>query len=355
MNSADFYFKVSKDYPDFSIAVELALNQGEFFSLLGPSGCGKTTFLRLIAGLERATDSRIIVQRQDVSDLSPANRRIGMVFQDYALFPHLNVIENIKYGLKNQKLTAGAIKAKTEELLTLFELEHLATRDIHQLSGGEKQRVALARALAPEPLLLLMDEPFSALDYGLRNRLRNELQMYQRKLGFTCIFVTHQQEEALIVSDRLGVMQQGALIQYGTPLEIYEKPVNRFVAEFVGEANLLTGNVVANDNNNNNFRLELPELKSEVPLFGFDYSTGRYSILIRPEEIIVNYQELLEGTIGIKARITKLEYLGYMMRMELEVNDLKLKAATFNQDYSQFKIGAEIRIGFNLTNPKFVK
>lgn len=234
---------LTRKYPEFTLKADFRVASGEFFSLLGPSGCGKTTLLRLIAGLETPEQGLIRLGGEDATDQAPAQRRIGMVFQDYALFPHLNVEDNIGYGLVMQKRSSRERTERIGEMLDLFEITSLARREVSSLSGGERQRVALARALAPEPLAILLDEPFSALDYGLRRRLREELRNLQRKAGFTAIFVTHHQEDAMALSDRLGIMDQGRIIQTGTPQELYEHPKSLKAAMLLGEVNCLEGMV----------------------------------------------------------------------------------------------------------------
>ena len=202
---------IRRVYPEFALEASFAVSQGEFFSILGPSGSGKTTLLRLIAGFDRPDGGRLLLAGQDITRLPPHRRRIGMVFQDYALFPHLSVGENVAYGLKMQGLPPGPRRQKTEELLVLVGLAGFYHRDPSSLSGGEQQRVALARALAPDPLVLLFDEPFSALDQSLRQHLRREIRDLQRQTGFTALFVTHSQEEALSLSDRMLVMSRGQI------------------------------------------------------------------------------------------------------------------------------------------------
>src|SRR5690554_4337900 len=279
--------RVEKVYPEFRMKIDLQVSRGEIFSLVGPSGCGKTTLLRLISGLEEPDHGEIILNGKDITALPPAQRRVGLVFQDYALFPHLTVAGNIEYGLKVQHLPAPARRQRLAELLALFSLEGLAHRQIQHLSGGEKQRVALARALAPKPLLLLLDEPFSALDYSLRQRLRQELKKLQAKLGFTAIFVTHQQEEALSFGGRLGVMENGRLVQTGTAEEVYENPATPFVAGFLGEANLLPCSVEWEEGRarirlDGNDCFELP-LTEEFQPAGFP--AGKYLLMLRPEDL----------------------------------------------------------------------
>lgn len=219
--------------------VSISIRKGEFFTLLGPSGCGKTTLLRLIAGFEMPTSGTILLDDQDVTYLPPNQRPVNTVFQSYALFPHLTVRENIGFSLKMQRRTKSEIAERTDQMLDLVKMEQLADRKTAQLSGGQQQRVALARALAPQPKVLLLDEPLSALDLKLRKEMQVELKRLQKETGITFVFVTHDQEEALTMSDRIAVMNAGRLQQVATPREIYTAPVNRFVASFIGETNFL--------------------------------------------------------------------------------------------------------------------
>ncbi len=219
--------------------VSLTIRKGEFFTLLGPSGCGKTTLLRLIAGFEMPTSGTILLDGQDVTDLPPNHRPVNTVFQSYALFPHLSVRENIGFALKMLGRPNAEVEARTAAMLSLVKLDALADRATAQLSGGQQQRVALARALAPQPKVLLLDEPLSALDLKLRKEMQVELKRLQKETGITFVFVTHDQEEALTMSDRIGVMSSGKLQQVASPREIYTAPVNRFVADFIGETNFL--------------------------------------------------------------------------------------------------------------------
>ncbi len=219
--------------------VSISIREGEFFTLLGPSGCGKTTLLRLIAGFEMPTSGVILLNGQDITYLPPNKRPVNTVFQSYALFPHLTVSENIGFGLQMQGRPKSEVKETVARMLALVKLEALADRKIGQLSGGQQQRVALARALAPAPKVLLLDEPLSALDLQLRKEMQIELKRLQTETGITFVFVTHDQEEALTMSDRIGVMSAGKLQQVGSPKQIYTNPVNRFVASFIGETNFL--------------------------------------------------------------------------------------------------------------------
>ncbi|WP_461432265.1 ABC transporter ATP-binding protein [Hoeflea alexandrii] len=219
--------------------VSVDIRQNEFFTLLGPSGCGKTTLLRLIAGFEQPTSGEVLLDGRDFSGKPPYQRPVNTVFQNYALFPHMTVAQNISFGLEMLGRPKDRIKAVTEEMLRLVQLEAMADRRITQISGGQQQRVALARALAPQPKVLLLDEPLSALDLQLRKEMQLELKRLQTDTGITFVFVTHDQDEALTMSDRIAVMNRGKILQVGTPREIYNKPQHRFVAGFVGEINLL--------------------------------------------------------------------------------------------------------------------
>ena len=218
--------------------VSVDIRRGEFFTLLGPSGCGKTTLLRLIAGFEMPTEGTILLDDVDITTLPPNKRPVNTVFQSYALFPHLTVAQNVAFGLQMLGKPKAEVKATTERMLGLVKLEELAGRKVAQLSGGQQQRVALARALAPQPKVLLLDEPLSALDLQLRKEMQIELKRLQTETGITFIFVTHDQEEALTMSDRIAVMSAGKIEQIGTPRDIYRHPKNSFVAEFIGETNL---------------------------------------------------------------------------------------------------------------------
>jgi putrescine transport system ATP-binding protein len=234
---------VTKRFGEFIAIDNLTLDiyKNEFFSLLGPSGCGKTTLLRMLAGFEKITDGKILVDGEDISEIPPHLRPINMMFQSYALFPHMTVEKNIAFGLKQDNLPANEINQRVEEMLELVELTDFANRKPNQLSGGQSQRVALARSLAKRPKLLLLDEPLGALDKRLREQTQFELMDIQEKLEVTFVIVTHDQEEAMTVSSRIGVMDSGNLVQVATPAEIYEAPINKDVADFIGDVNILKG------------------------------------------------------------------------------------------------------------------
>ena len=240
---------VTKRFSGFTAVDRLSLDifEGEFFALLGPSGCGKTTLLRMLAGFETPDEGCILLDGEDITRVPPYRRPVNMMFQSYALFPHLNVEHNIAFGLRQEKLPKAEIAARTNEALALVRLEGLQHRKPHQLSGGQRQRVALARCLVKRPRVLLLDEPLAALDRRLREDTRFELMDLQSKLGLTFVIVTHDQEEAMSLADRIGVMDHGRLVQVATPPEIYEQPNSRWVAQFVGEVNLLEGKVASID------------------------------------------------------------------------------------------------------------
>ncbi|MFA7567628.1 MAG: ABC transporter ATP-binding protein [Alkalispirochaeta sp.] len=231
---------VTKTYPEFDMSIDFTIQDGELVSILGPSGSGKTTTLRLIAGFEQPDGGKIVINDRDVTGLSPAERQIGYVFQDYTLFPHMTVAANVGYGLRVRRRPASEINAKVRDLLDMTDLSGYENRDVATLSGGERQRVAIARALAVDPVLLLLDEPFSSIDEVLRRDLRDEIVRLQKRLGITVVFVTHSRQEALSISDRVAVLDNGAVIQYEEVEKLYREPKNAFVASFVGEANFLT-------------------------------------------------------------------------------------------------------------------
>lgn len=228
-------------------SVSLQVNKGEFLTLLGPSGCGKTTTLRIIAGLEYPDEGRVLLQGQDVTNWEPNKRNVNTVFQNYALFPHMNVFHNIAYGLKLRKVAKPEIKRRVEEILQMVRLPDYGKRQPSQLSGGQRQRVAIARALINRPAVLLLDEPLGALDLQLRRQMQTELKNLQQKLGITFIYITHDQEEALNMSDRIGIMNAGRIEQLGSPDDIYERPQTRFAAQFIGQSNIITATVTGKD------------------------------------------------------------------------------------------------------------
>ncbi len=287
--------------------VSVDIRRGEFFTLLGPSGCGKTTLLRLIAGFEMPTDGTILLDGTDITTLPPNRRPVNTVFQSYALFPHLTVAQNIGFGLEMLGKSAAEVKARTAQMLALVKLEAMAGRRTSQLSGGQQQRVALARALAPQPKVLLLDEPLSALDLKLRKEMQIELKRLQLETGITFIFVTHDQEEALTMSDRIAVMSAGRIQQVGTAKDIYIHPKNRFVASFIGETNFLHGLAEAGA-----LRLGTGE-RIDVPGL---VAGGEATVSVRPEQV-----RLALPSDGLKASVKTLVYFGTDTHCHLALSD----------------------------------
>ncbi|HEY4203014.1 MAG TPA: ABC transporter ATP-binding protein [Devosiaceae bacterium] len=305
--------------------VELAFNKGEFISLLGPSGCGKTTILRMVAGFERPTTGAIIVDGRDITNLSPNQRNIGMVFQAYALFPNMNVADNVGFGLKIAGMPREQARARVQEMLKLIGLAGFDKRFPFELSGGQQQRVALARALAPRPRMLLLDEPLSALDAKIRVSLRQEIRAIQRELGITTIFVTHDQEEALSISDRIVVLNAGRVEQFGNPFEIYNRPTTRFVATFVGTLNTLEARIEDVDQKRvlvDGQSITLATLPAGAQ------KHGALSLTLRPEAVALgktNGQDiLLEGT------VSDVSFLGSVIRLRVNLGQNSVSLDTFN-------------------------
>ena len=295
---------VSKSFGAFVALqdVDLTIRRGEFVCFLGPSGCGKTTLLRIIAGLEQQSSGRIVQNGRDVSDLPPAARDYGIVFQSYALFPNLTIEQNVGYGLVNRRQGRAQIRQRVAELLALVGLPDAGPKYPSQCSGGQQQRIALARALATSPGLLLLDEPLSALDAKVRERLRGELRGLQRKLGVTTIMVTHDQEEALSLADRVVVMNQGVIEQVGTPLEVYERAATPFVADFLGRINVLDAQSLGGGR----YRIGTLELQT-----GADgVAAGRrVRLYLRPEDRHVEGDALCSADV-LRGRVAKLDFLG---------------------------------------------
>ena len=304
---------IAKKFSEFVALrdISLSIAAGEFICFLGPSGCGKTTLLRIIAGLERQNAGTVRMAGRDVSGLPPALRNYGIVFQSYALFPNLTVGRNVGYGLETRKIDAAAIARRVDELLTLVGLARHRDKYPAQLSGGEQQRVALARALAPAPALLLLDEPLSALDARVRQSLRHEIRGLQRRLGVTTIMVTHDQEEALAMADRIVVMNAGRVEQVGPPAEVYRRPRTPFVARFVGQMNFLPAVAAARSGW---ARVDDVELRHQP---GFEAGAGNpVTLAIRPEEIAVGPAAAGAANV-LQARIETVQFLGPFTRLAL--------------------------------------
>ncbi len=315
---------------------DLALAQGEFVSLLGPSGCGKTTALRVVAGFERADAGTVLVGGENISDMPVSKRDMGMVFQSYSLFPHLSALDNVAFGLRMRKQGASQRRKIAGEMLELVGLSNQADKYAHQMSGGQQQRVALARALAISPRVLLLDEPLSALDAKVRDGLRDEICRIQRELGITTLFVTHDQEEAMAISDRVGVMSNGRLEQIGAPADVYRSPASAFVARFVGTVNTLLGTVVEGG-------VKTAAGFVAVPVVGHA-AASEVKVLVRPEAVIVDQA----GNPGLVASVTSLSFRGAVTRMTLEVRGgVQLLADIAGTAAEQFSSGGDVAVRFD--------
>ncbi|WP_295531647.1 ABC transporter ATP-binding protein [uncultured Thioclava sp.] len=315
------FFGTNRVVKDFNLAID----QGEFVSLLGPSGCGKTTVLRMVAGFETTSSGAISIDGQDVTHLRPNQRNIGMVFQSYALFPNLTVAQNVGFGMRVAGRPKSEIKARVDEMLRLIGLPKLGNRYPFQLSGGQQQRVALARALAVQPRVLLLDEPLSALDAKIRVSLRDEIREIQRELGITTIFVTHDQEEALSMSDRVVVMNGGVAEQTGAPFEIYNHPTTRFVAQFVGTLNTLSATVV--DAKTGRVTVGETPIALNRPLAGA--TTGEtINLALRPEVVSLGRKEGRDTILA--GRLAEVHFLGSTIRMRVDVGGTLISLDTFN-------------------------
>ena len=323
---------------DFDLAVE----RGEFISFLGPSGCGKTTTLRMVAGFETPTSGVIRIDGKDVTKAKPNQRNVGMVFQSYALFPNMTIADNVGFGLKVAGRPAAEIRSRVEEMLALIKLPQLGGRYPYQLSGGQQQRVALARALAIKPKLLLLDEPLSALDAKIRVSLRQEIRQIQRELGITAIYVTHDQEEALSISDRIVVMSQGRMEQVGTPFEIYNYPRTRFVASFVGTLNVLKAQVT---DASGRLTVDGQPIATAAPLG--DAKTGEFrSIALRPEAVSLTAgagdANTLQGT------VEEVSFLGSVVRIRVRFGENAISLDTFNKpSVAPPERGTKVAVGFS--------
>jgi ABC-type Fe3+/spermidine/putrescine transport system ATPase subunit len=320
--------------------INLQIEDGQFFTFLGPSGCGKTTILRLIAGFITPDSGSIFLSNVDITSLEPEKRNVGMVFQNYALFPFMTVIENIEYGLKVQKRSKSQIQEKAERYLSMVGLEGLESRNVSDLSGGEQQRVAFARSLAIEPKVLLLDEPLSNLDARLRDNMRSELKRLQTQLGITTIFVTHDQTEALTMSDQLAVFNEGRCIQTGTPEDIYQNPQDSFVAQFIGETNLLS---TRSDNDQH------PILIKKI-VAGVGSDAGRY-ISIRPQDIRIS-ADITDSDYSFAGIVENRSYNGLTTELSVRVDNVTFRSVQLNSATGQCtpSVGQNVFINFSATD-----
>jgi len=333
---------LTKQYKDVLAVDDLTLEvePGTLVCLLGPSGCGKTTTLRMIAGFEDPTAGRILIGDEDVTEMPPYSRPTAMVFQSYALFPHMTVYENVAYGLKARRTPKDEIPGKVQEALALMELVGQDEKSPPQLSGGQQQRVALARALVIRPKVLLFDEPLSNLDAQLRVRMRSELRDIQHRLGISSVYVTHDQEEAFSIADRVAIMNQGKLTQLGSPIDLYQRPADRFVAEFVGLSNVVPAELLGSNDKGADIRVFGQEIHSlQAP----SDPKGPVSVVLRPEAI-----EILSGSKGaVPARVRSMAYVGpllrYMVAVEGDGTELMVDLSNPRMD-EFYEDGAEVSL-----------
>ena len=335
--------------------IDLDIARGEIFALLGSSGCGKSTLLRMLAGFETPTSGRVFLAGQDITELPPYERPINMMFQSYALFPHLTVFDNIAFGLRRDGMEKTALAQRVEEMLELVQLRPYAKRKPHQLSGGQQQRVALARSLAKRPKLLLLDEPLAALDKKLRERTQLELVNILRKVGVTCVIVTHDQEEAMTMADRIAVMREGRFLQLGTPSELYEHPKNRFVADFIGNVNLFEGRLVTDEP-------DYCEVQTDEALFRIGHGiTGPLGmalvVALRPEKITLLDGHQALSCNAAQGQIAARSYMGSYTAYELQLpNQRRLRVTVANTDRhaEPFEVGDAVTAQWSETAPMVI-
>lgn len=327
---------LTKSYGDNTIIKDfnLTINNGEFVTILGPSGCGKTTVLRLIAGFEEVNGGQIILDGEDVTNIPAEHRHVNTVFQSYALFPHMTIFDNVAFGLRMQKVPEAEIKPRVLDALRMVQLEDMAERKPSQLSGGQQQRIAIARAVVNKPKVLLLDESLSALDYKLRKQMQNELKSLQRQLGITFIFVTHDQEEALTMSDRIIVLKTGNIEQDGSPREIYEEPSNLFVAKFIGEINIFDA-VVLHSVDEQRVKANVEGRICDIYVEQQVHEGQKLKVLLRPEDVLLEELDDNEQSSAIIGYIRERNYKGMTLEstVELEHNGkMVLVSEFFNED-----------------------
>jgi iron(III) transport system ATP-binding protein len=333
--------------------ISLRIEPGEFFALLGPSGCGKSTLLRLIAGFNHAQTGRVLIDGDDITHIPPWQRDIGMVFQNYALWPHMTVAQNVAFGLEERRLRRAEIARKTAAALELVGLQDYGERRPNQLSGGQQQRVAVARTIAIEPKVLLLDEPLSNLDAKLRVHMRTELLALQRKLGITTIFVTHDQEEALSISDRVAVLDRGAIQQIGTPMDLFDRPANSFIASFVGTINLVRGTAVKTASG---VIFDSP-VTGRIELATTAGATGAAEIAFRPHTLSLAAHDAATaaGKTWLSGRVVHREFLGEFVRYRIDVQGTGIVADQAHYGGNvEFVPGSDIRVGIEATQVRLL-
>ena len=328
--------------------VSIEIEAGEFFSLLGPSGCGKTTLLRIISGFDNPSVGTVFIGGADMTDVPPNERPTNMVFQSYAIFPHLNVADNVGYGLKKQKLPKEEIDRRVDDALKLVDLEGYGPRESHALSGGQRQRVALARALIMKPKVLLLDEPLSALDKKLRETMQSELRKLQRTVGITFVLVTHDQEEALTMSDRIAVMFDGRIAQIDSPEGLYRRPISRRVASFIGVMNFIPATVI--ENTNKILSLNIKSLgQLDIKTASALKKSEVITVGIRPEMLTILYNESDTSEYSFNASIENASYYGDMTYYEVFIEDTDIKATVSMRNTAGrpvLEIGSKARVGW---------
>ncbi|MEE4607017.1 MAG: ABC transporter ATP-binding protein [Desulfobacteraceae bacterium] len=339
-------FGVGKDKVLALYDVSVAIRENEFFTLLGPSGCGKTTLLRLIAGFDHPSEGVIMLHGQDISHLPPYQRSINTVFQSYALFPHMTVAQNISFGLEMLGKPKSHIEETVRKMLALVKMEELRNRRTDQISGGQQQRVALARALAPKPQVLLLDEPLAALDYKLRKEMQFELKRLQHETGITFIFVTHDQGEALTMSDRIAVMNAGRILQIGTPRQIYNHPRERFVADFIGSTNFLSAEVLSTADRNARLKLSSgQEVSVELP--DDMLPNGSVTAVVRPEYSILITDS--DGKYDLNGVLENIVYFGTDTHYHIRLPDETMfvsRRQNQREDTEAFRVGQSVSVAF---------
>jgi len=336
--------------------ISLQIEQGEFFALLGPSGCGKTTTLRMIAGFESLTQGDLLVRGESMRDVPPFHRPVNTVFQDYALFPHMTVLKNIMFGLKMDGLSKKDAQKRAHEALELVELPAIADRKPTQLSGGQQQRVALARALVKRPAVLLLDEPLGALDLKLRKNMQHELKSMQRDVGITFIYVTHDQEEAMTMADRIAVMNQGQVEQLGTPRDVYEHPQSRFVADFIGETNFISGDLIRQEDNTGQVKLA-DNCVIPAQLASNTFSNNQtITVTLRPERIgIAPSGATIEAHLtALNGQVLETEYIGTDTRYTVQIaGNQQIVVRVQNMDYVEqavFDAGDQVQVFWSVNS-----
>jgi spermidine/putrescine ABC transporter ATP-binding subunit len=346
--------RVTKRYVEEAVVdgISLDVKPGEFFSLLGPSGSGKTTTLMMIAGFANVDGGRILVDGEDITTKSPQARGFGMVFQNYAIFPHLNVFENVAFPLRARGAAEADVKRRVGDALALVRLDRFADRFSRQLSGGQQQRVAIARAIVFEPRVVLMDEPLGALDKNLRYDMQVEIKEIQRQLGMTVVYVTHDQEEAMNMSDRIGVMNRGRIEQIAAPGEMYERPVNTFIGRFLGEANLVEG--ILQDVSASGSTLRIGDnVLLKAPAAATDLSGKTVHLFIRPERVAIsttNPGSAVAGTNGVAGRVRRRSFLGNINRYVVAVASAEITVDVQNIGGPRFEIGDEVALTWAVTD-----